>query len=335
MILSEEYFYKNIVKFNVEKVQEVIVYKENYYKTFYISKKTGQRKISSVSQFSDLGVMQKNILNNFLIKIPLPLCVKGFVKNSSYIEYLNEHINKKFYMRIDIKDFFDSITNEQIRDNLFEYIKVFDVLDYCVELFTYKNKLPQGAITSPAISNIVFRRIDQRIIKYCQRFDITYTRYADDLLFSSNELNFKTQQWFYNKIKYILGENNFRCNCSKKHLEENKICLGGHVIQNDIHLSRKKLKNLNKILYYFKDFSNTSKYIVNYKLFQKDYLAEIKKLNIVDKRKFNKKEDLINYLCGYRSFIISIVKVNDINKNNLNNKIKQLESLIRAVESHG
>ena len=102
-ILSEEYFYKNIIKFNIDEIQETIVYKDKYYNSFWIPKSNGKGKISGIDQNSDLFLMQENILHNFLAKVQLPLCATGFVKHNSYINYLQEHINKKFYMRMDIK----------------------------------------------------------------------------------------------------------------------------------------------------------------------------------------------------------------------------------------
>lgn len=335
-IIAGEYFYKNIIQYNIEEIQEAIAYKEIFYKPFCIPKKNGMRKILGINPSSDLFIMQRNLLDHFLSKIQLPVCVKGFVKQGSYSNYLIEHRNQKFYMRMDIKDFFDSITSEQIEENLSEYVKVPGLLPYIIELCTLENKLPQGAITSPAISNIVFRRIDQRITKYCQKFEVTYTRYADDLLFSSNKLDFKNQKWFYKKIKYILKENGFESNFNKKHIEKGRLCLGGYVIEKDIHLSRKKLNTLNQILYYFKDLSNSSKYTIDRKVLEKNYIEELNQLKIKEtktaNKTFNSKVELVNYLCGYRSFLISIIKANGNKRSNLSNKIKQIETLVNALE---
>lgn len=335
-ILSEEYFYKDIVKFNIDEVQGAIVKKEDYYNSFFIPKSDGKRRISGINPDSNLFSMQKNILNNFLCKIQIPLCAKGFVRHSSYIMYLKEHTGKNFYMRMDIRNFFDSITIKQIEENLSEYVKIPDILYDLIELCTLNDKLPQGAVTSPAISNIIFRRIDQRITKYCQKFDIDYTRYADDLLFSSNKLDFKKESWFYKKIKYILKENGFDSNYNKRHIESQKLSLGGYVIQDDIHLSRRKLKVLNTILYYFKDISNTKKYVVDSRILKKDYINEINNLKFKDekglKKIFNSKIELVNYLCGYRSFLISFVKNSDNRRKSLINKVKQIEILINTLE---
>lgn len=330
-IISEEYFYKKIIESNIAEIDECVRFKESAYCLFAIPKKGGKRYISGISPEYELYYMQKHILDNFLSKIELPLCVKGFIKNGSYTNYLTEHINKRYYLRMDIKSFFDTISSEKIKDSFEEYIKFPEALYCFIEICTLKDKLPQGAITSPAISNIIFRRIDQRITKYCQKFNVSYTRYADDLLFSSNNLNFKEKKWFYKKIKYILKSNGFESNYSKKRVGESEISLGGYVLEKDVHLSRKKLNELNKILYYFKDTSNVSKYVINRNILKTDYINQINKLQL-QRKKFKDKTDLINYLCGYRAFIISVIKANNKKMRTMSNKIKQIEKLVKELE---
>ena len=113
---------------------------------------------------------------------------------------------------MDIKDFFPSITSEIIKDT-FSHLLSFDtdeekekILELISEICTYEGVLPQGVPTSPVISNIVMTRIDQRITKYCQILGITYTRYADDMLFSSNMFDFKTKKWFIKKSSLFLHQ---------------------------------------------------------------------------------------------------------------------------------
>lgn len=284
--------------------------------------------------------MQKNLQQNFLAKVPLPTCVKGFCKETSYCDFLKEHRNQNNYMRIDIQNFFDSITEEQIRENLKDLVKTQEAITIITKLCTYEGFLPQGAVTSPMLSNIIFRRIDQRILKYCQKFDVIYTRYADDLLFSSNKIDFKKNKWFSKKVKYILRENGFKSNEAKKHIEEGKICLGGFVIENEISLSRNKLRNLNKITHYFKDKTKMDRYVVDKALIHESCLPGIAKLTIQDSRGkariFHSIAELINYLCGYRAFLIEIIQANEnphpLKMKNLQNKIKQIEKIVYQFE---
>ena len=102
---------------------------------------------------------------------------------------------------------------------------------------------------------------------------------------------------------------------------------------------RNKLKNINKILYYFKDKSKDNKYCIDKDLLKDNYLDEINRMYITDnkgKRRWIRTiPELVNYLCGYRSFLIGIVNSNeDTNTKkmkNLKNKIKNIEKIVNHV----
>lgn len=339
-ILTDKFFYENIVKKDEEDINIITMNIDTYYTETQIPKAYGTRTIYAIQKDSELYVAQKNILKNFLSKIPLPVCVKGFCIGGSYSEFLNAHKNQKYYLRIDIKDFFDSITEAQIIANLHEYVKSSSVLLAIVELCTYYGVLPQGAVTSPTLSNIIFRRIDQRITKYCQKVNVIYTRYADDLIFSSNNIDFKNQKWFYKKIKYILKQNGFKINTKKNNIQNEKLVLNGFVVKSEISLSRKKLNNINKIIFYFKDKSHTGSYEVEQFTDNPKWFSDIDKLGLKDKNnkdiRFSTKYEFINYLCGYRSFLLGVLHANGEMKNkkvkSIRHKVEQIQKIIDFVE---
>ncbi|EMS71283.1 reverse transcriptase domain-containing protein [Ruminiclostridium cellobioparum] len=278
--------------------------------------------------------------DNFLANIAIPLAVKGFVKGENYNKYLIEHIKKTSYLRADIKGFFDTITIDQVKVMLKEFINIDEVIDIIIDIVMLDDKLPQGAVTSPSISNAIFKRIDQRITKYCQEFDVSYTRYADDMLFSSDKIDFGKDNFFYSMIKKIMKENGFECNYNKKKTENGKMCLGGFVIQNDVHLSRAKLNNINKLIYFFRENKNfnSNKYSVDRQILGRaNWLQEVTDLKLKVKgsiKTFETVIQLLDYLCGYRAFLISIVK-NNISSTSytviLSKKIKNIEKIIDVV----
>lgn len=339
-ISDKNYFYSHILKVTPEKTDQILSHKKDFYKKFEIPKDHGKRTIHAISKQTDLYWLQKKLNDNLLVNVVLPIAVKGFTKGESYFTYLIEHINKKSYLRVDIKSFFDTIKVEQIKGAFQEFVNLDDVLETIIDIVTLENKLPQGALTSPSVSNIIFRRIDQRITKYCQKFNVTYTRYADDMLFSSNTINFAKDKYFYSMIKHILEENGFQCNYSKKKTEIEKMCLGGFVIERDIHLSRSKLRNINKLIYFFrlsKDF-NSNKYSVNMRIFaDPNWLKEVNELKLTTNKGaklFTTSEQLLDYLCGYRAFLISVVKNNPPSSLHvvvLNKKIKNIEKIIDVL----
>lgn len=356
-IYGLNYYVKNILKIGTLNKDEQTELLKNLgidvnesYNKFQIPKKHGMRNISAIDNKSKLYKLQRNLNNNLLSKIPLSVAAIGFVKGNSYNDFLCAHIDKRYYMRMDIKDFFCSINEKHIRDNLSEFVQDNEIIDNIVEICMFEDKVPQGAVTSPAISNIIFRRMDQRIIKYCQSIqnvrilkknheeDIIYTRYADDMLFSSNAFNFKQNSYFRKMIKNILLDKGFKINYSKMYFSEGSISLSGFVIGKDVHLSRKRMKNINSILYFFdkRNKYDKNKFDINTdKIKDTQLINEINKFKLTtwngDEIKFKNISQFVNYLCGYRSFLISFIKL-DIKKTDgillIKKKVKKIEDLI-------
>lgn len=284
--------------------------KNNYYNEFEIVVNSKRRIISAIKKDSLIFKLQKKLVNNFLDYVPLPDYVCGFVKGKNYLDFLVPHCSKQFFLRIDIKDFFGSLKTELVRETFFEYINVRKekekkkILDEIIFITTYNGSVPQGAITSPILSNILFRRIDIRIKKYCEKFDVEYTRYADDLLFSSNkpEIN---KHFFIGTLKDILRDINLKINPKKIIKSENSIVLNGYVISKKISLSRKKLKKLNSYLYAFEYENGFKKYPTNFN----EFISRLNNINpdIVNLTQDNiiLKGNTLNYLAGYRAYLLS------------------------------
>lgn len=107
----------------------------------------------------------------------------------------------------------------------------------------------QGTITAPAVSNIVFRSMDIRIERYCSKYHVRYTRYADDLLFSS-ESEKLVKKNFIMGIAKILRSGGFELNYNKVIRSKSYISLNGFVISDTVTLSRKKLSDINRALFF-------------------------------------------------------------------------------------
>ncbi len=161
-------------------------FSEKYYKSFTIPKKGGGiRDISSPSY--SLRVIQSWILVDILDKVPISDTSMGFRRGNKFGIKPNaqKHCGSDYVLKMDLKDFFPSINRFKVY-SIFKNIGysqfISNVLtNYCL----YNDSVPQGASTSPMISNIVFRNIDQNIQDYCNNNSIIYTRYADDMIFSS------------------------------------------------------------------------------------------------------------------------------------------------------
>ena len=337
-IESEKQFYDIIIKYDKDKLKLLLDNKENYYgNPIDVPKKNGYRQIYCINKRCDLYRIQKRMVDNFLKNIKVSDRTCGFVKGSSYYDFMEPHkdfYKRNQYLRLDLKNFFGSISKKMVTDCLLYYVdeKIVnrdELIKMIFEILTYNNILIQGAITSPIISNIVFRELDIRIQKYCRKYDIIYTRYADDLLFSGyNSILLK--KTFYKGIEKIVGSRGFQINYLKTNRAKEYISLNGFVIDNDIRLSRKKLEEINRIIFF---------------LNRKDELKKIKKgdvsgLNMhlrketnINTDRFAGKYELLNYLNGYRAFIISAMKYSE-DENFLSkskNKIEKLEDIVNKI----
>ena len=163
---------------------------ESHYKHYEIPKRNGgSRNIEE--PYPSLKEIQTWILQNILMpaarKYVHPVA-KAFVPNTSIRDNARFHRNKKHVLALDIHDFFGSIHSGAV-------FGVFNSMGYSIsvstllmKLCTFHDSLPQGAPTSPMLSNMVFACADKKIFDYCRVRNIIYTRYADDMVFSSNSI---------------------------------------------------------------------------------------------------------------------------------------------------
>ncbi|WP_187770565.1 reverse transcriptase family protein [Bacillus mycoides] len=308
-IYKEDFFYDYVLRNSLEEINKQIIDKQNYYYTVKIPKKGGIRVLNCIKQKTPLFELQNLLKVNFLDKIPIAENVFGFVKEQSYKDFLVPHTwensRERYYLRVDIKDFFGSITNDTILEVFDYYFKTNEksskeMNELLMQIISLNGCLPQGAVTSPVVSNVVFRQLDIRIQKYCEKFDVTYSRYADDLLFSSEKLKLH-DKFFIKKINSILMSSNFKVNDKKIIKTESEISLNGFVVGKNVRISRSKKRDLNRILFIYED-----KKPKNIKDFL-DLLNSNKFKNRVkvNNKYFNDKNNLLNYLNGYRSFLIN------------------------------
>jgi len=228
------------------------------YESFSIKKKRGgYREIFAPDK--DLKRIQKQI--NFYLQAYY-FCIKpkevhGFVINAcklkSNMNIVNNallHTNKKHVLNIDLKDFFPSISSKQIID-LFAspYFNFNQQLSTALTLLTtYQGRLPVGAPTSPVLSNFICLHLDYDIIDFCIKNKLTYSRYADDLTFSSNTVI--TQDNLLDIIN-IIKKNNFSVNDKKVRLKSSnrRQIVTGLTVNEKVNVDRKLLKKCRAMLH--------------------------------------------------------------------------------------
>lgn len=158
-----------------------------------------------------LKELQKNIKNNILAKVQLPENIHGGVKGKANYTNAKEHKGKKYKFCTDLKDFYPTITNDMVYKKIISLGYSTHISSWLTKLTTWKYELPQGAPTSTHLANIIFLDIDEQLINLCNKSNITYTRYVDDLTFSSNS-DFKE---LLNQILEIITKSEFKISYRK------------------------------------------------------------------------------------------------------------------------
>ena len=153
------------------------------YTTYSIRKKNGKlRTITAPNPI--LKQCQREIMEH-LNKVPLSDSAHGFIEGRSIVTNAVNHINKKYVLNIDLKDFFPSVTKDRVKD-LFQEL---DIPMECVDLVLLNDVLPQGSPCSPVISNLICRDMDRDMEEYAKTLNLSYSRYADDMTFSGDNIN--------------------------------------------------------------------------------------------------------------------------------------------------
>ena len=158
-----------------------------YYRKFTVPKKSGG--VRSISQPQrGLALAQSRLAEVLESHYRIRPYVKGYVKGTSFIENARYHQNQRWVLNVDIKDFFPSIGFARVRGLFLSSVFGFNprVATILARVCTFEDALPQGARTSPILANFIAHNLDKRIIAIASSERIKYSRYADDLTFSSS-----------------------------------------------------------------------------------------------------------------------------------------------------
>jgi hypothetical protein len=162
---------------------------------------------------ADLKGIQREILKRALSDVRLHSGVYSYVKGVSLVDAARRLCGNKAILRIDIKDFFPSIASHRIY-GLYRSLGFGpSAASILTRLTTYDSTLPQGAPTSPTLSNIVMRHADYSLSKLAATLGLEYTRYSDDLFFAHRK-NFAPEE-VTGKVQSILNFNGFDLNPQK------------------------------------------------------------------------------------------------------------------------
>ncbi|WP_299095729.1 retron Ec67 family RNA-directed DNA polymerase/endonuclease [uncultured Metabacillus sp.] len=220
----------------------------NLYTSFEIAKKSGgARKINApLDELKDIQrklavALYKHKNKNQKIKNNLS---HAFEKEKSIITNAEIHRNKRLVLNIDLENFFESFHFGRVRGFFIKnnnFLLSSEVATVIAQLTCYDGKLPQGAPTSPIITNLICEILDQRLLKIAKKYKLDYTRYADDLTFSTNDKKFlDLQTAFYEKLSSELIRAGFKINEKKIRLQlrDSRQVVTGLVVNKKINVNR-------------------------------------------------------------------------------------------------
>ncbi len=157
-----------------------------HYRKAKLPKKNGGFRNLSVPD-EVLKTIQKRIAEVLLIHMPISKYAKAYRFGGSTLRNAKHHIGKQIVLKLDILHFFDSIRYSTVKDTVFPQEIYAEPLRILLTMLCYhKDVLPQGAPSSPAITNIILYEFDELVGRWCTNHSISYTRYCDDMTFSGD-----------------------------------------------------------------------------------------------------------------------------------------------------
>lgn len=230
----------------------------HYYKSFDIPKKNGDsRKICAPRK--SLKILQDKLNKIFNLAYKPDVAAHGFVENRGILTNASKHLRKKYVLNFDLEDFFNCINFGRVRGVLKAFFGMSDTAATTIaNICCYNNVLPQGAPTSPIISNMVCFKLDKEMRNLAKQYGCDYSRYADDLTFSTTRNVFPNAiahleagvVKFGPKLMSILVTNGFTINIKKNRLHSSlqNLSVTGITVNKKTNVERNYVKKIRAIL---------------------------------------------------------------------------------------
>ena len=269
--------------------------------------------------------------------------VTAFVLNKSIVDNANTHVGNHYVYNIDLKDFFHSFDRNRVKMAfMYEPFNLsgekeslaFLLASLCTHPFEVngqiKNVLPQGSPTSPTLTNILCKKLDRRLTGLANRFGAKYTRYADDISFSSPH-NIYHNEDFKKELERIITEDNIIKTKKKQfeigqqlkiNTEKTRLLKSAHrqevtglIVNDKVNVRKRYLKQLRMWLYYWEKYG----YEKAQEIFTKDYIKDKGHVK-------NAKPNLINVLDGKLEYLKMVKGREDSTYNKLKARFDALSS---------
>lgn len=307
------------------------------YRQFKIKKKSGGHRQITAPKNKTFMLILMYLNEIFKSVYTSSKHATGFSEGKSIITNAEVHKGQNYILNIDIKDFFPSIEQPRVWKRL--QLKPFNfplpIANIIAGLCSMKETreledgsrkifyvLPQGAPTSPIITNMICDKLDRRLAGLAKRFGLNYTRYADDITFSSMHNVYQPDGIFWNELKRLISDQGFCINEQKTRLQK----LGarqevtGVIISKKLNVTQKYVRSIRNILYMWDRYGYDAAYCKFYPKY-KEEKGHIKK----------GLPNLANVIEGKLMYLKMVKGENDSVYIRLLNKFKMLTEKVKDI----
>lgn len=177
--------------------------------------------------------------------------VQGFVHRRSILTNASQHLGARIVLHGDLTNFFDSITVEQVRDGLESLASPPAMASLIASVCTIDGRLRQGTHCAPILANLVCRQLDVDMLTLAAAYGGRYTRYADDLTFSGEDVPTSEQ------VRALVERHGFQLRdgrCYRQQKGRTQYVTGLTVADERPRLPRKMKRNMRLVLYYVEKY---------------------------------------------------------------------------------
>ncbi len=315
---------------------------EKAYISFQIPKKNGgQRTIKSPSK--NLKIIQKKLSYILTISSSLSKSAHGFIREKSIVTNAKLHVNKKWVLNFDLKDYFNQFNQGRVIGFFRSFYKFNnEVIGTLVAICCYENTLPQGAPTSPILTNILTYNLDKQMSTLCKKNKYFYSRYVDDITISTDKQQFQKSFIYYDNdeklqigtsINKILESTNFETNPAKTRLRisyQNQT-VTGITVNEKLNINRKYIRKIRAILHNLKVNDDETAQ----KIFDKTYYIKHSK-DAKKNNKYNIVKGMIEFVAQVKGREDNIFKklANSFNKLELPENISEISNYSQIEKYH-